>query len=148
MRLLRPFFRSRRAQLQRGFSLLEAVVAMAIAAIAFGALFRTVGQSSKVAGDVDGRVEAQLLAQSILASAAFAEDLEPLHNGQEGPWQWQLQVSAEPVAWELVDGMVDTREDALMAPQMVARIDIQVRRAGAPAATLTWQGYKPYRALP
>ncbi|HNE72137.1 MAG TPA: prepilin-type N-terminal cleavage/methylation domain-containing protein, partial [Giesbergeria sp.] len=31
----------------RGFSLLEALVAMAIAAMALGTLYRTVGQSSK-----------------------------------------------------------------------------------------------------
>lgn len=133
---------------QRGFSLLEAVVAMAIAAIAFAALYRTVGQSTKVAGDLDARVEAQLLAQSVLASAAFAEDLESMQSGQDGPWQWQLRMQPEPVSWELAEGTVDVEEDALMAPQMVARVEIQVRRAGAAAPALNWQAYKPYRALP
>ena len=45
---------------QRGFNLLEALVAMAIAAIAFTALYRTVGQSSKVVVDVQARVEAAM----------------------------------------------------------------------------------------
>lgn len=144
-----PRFDTRRAyRRQWGFSLLEAVVAMAIAAVAFAALYRTVGQSTKVAGDVDTRIEAQLLAQSVLASAAFAEDLEALQSGQEGPWQWQLQVSPEPVAWELIEGMVDADDEALMAPQMVARIDIQVRHAGTATPALDWQAYKPYRQLP
>ena len=51
----------------RGFSLLEALVAMAIASIAFAALYKTVGQSSKTAVDVDARVQAVLLARSVLA---------------------------------------------------------------------------------
>ena len=66
---------------QSGFSLLEALVAMAIASIAFTVLYRTVGQSAKAAVDVDARVEAALVAQSVLASATFAEELAPLGAG-------------------------------------------------------------------
>ena len=82
---------------QRGFTLLEALVAMAIAAVAFTALYRTVGQSSKVALDVEARVEAAMVARSVLASATFAEDLGALQSGQQGPWQWRVQVAQESV---------------------------------------------------
>ena len=70
---------------------------MAIAAVAFTALYRTVGQSSKVALDVEARVEAAMVARSVLASATFAEDLGALQSGQQGPWQWRVQVAQESV---------------------------------------------------
>ena len=75
----------RRSRRQRGFNLLEALVAMAIAAVAFTALYRTVGQSTKVVGDVEARVEAALVARSVLASGTFAEDMGALQAGQQGP---------------------------------------------------------------
>lgn len=132
----------------QGFSLLEAVVAMAIAAVAFTVLFRAVGQSSKVANDVDQRIAAQQVAQSVLASASYAEELEDLQSGQDGPWQWRLHVAAVPVEWLLVGGAVDDGDDALMPPQAVAQVDIEVWSVGAAVPAATWRGYKIYSELP
>ena len=85
-------------RLVRGLSLLEALVAMAIAAMAFAALYKTVGQSSKNAMDTDDRVQAALVARSVLASATFAEDLLSQASGEAGVWQWGVQVSPTTVA--------------------------------------------------
>lgn len=127
---------------QRGFNLLEALVAMAIAAIAFTALYRTVGQSSKVVVDVQARVEAAMLARSVLARATFAEDLAPLQTGQEGPWQWRLQAAQQTVT------LTDTTGQALESPTVpVARVDIEVAREGA-GRVFEMTAWKPYRNAP
>lgn len=134
--------RGSRAGGQRGFTLLEALVAMAIAAVAFTALYRTVGQSSKVVMDVEARVEAAMVARSVLASATFAEDLAPLQTGRQGPWQWRLQVVQQGVA------ITNTRGLPGESPALAAaRVSVQVARDGSgPLLELT--GWKPYRTAP
>lgn len=124
----------------RGFSLLEALVAMAIAALAFAALYRTVGQSSKVVVDVDARVEASLLARSVLASATFAEDLAQLSSGREGPWHWSLQLLPETIALQAEGG-----EQLDIEPVPAARVQLQVMRDGLATPVLSWTGWKPMR---
>ena len=76
----------------RGFSLLEALVAMAIAAMALGTLYRTVGQSSKNAVTVQERVEAAMVARSVLAGALYAEELANQSEGKTGAWRWRPAV--------------------------------------------------------
>lgn len=125
----------------RGFSLLEALVAMAIASIAFAVLYRTVGQSSKNVVDVEARVEAALVARSILASATFAEDLVRQSSGQSGVWHWAVQVAPEQIA------VTETGERPSTAPMPAARVVINVAREGGPPV-LTWTTWKPYRAAP
>lgn len=132
----------RRSRRQRGFNLLEALVAMAIAAVAFTALYRTVGQSTKVVGDVEARVEAALVARSVLASGTFAEDMGALQAGQQGPWQWRLQVVQQPVA---ITNPTGQPPESPMVPG--ARVDIQVARAGA-GTVFEMTAWKPYRTAP
>ncbi len=127
---------------QSGFNLLEALVAMAIAAVAFTALYRTVGQSTKVVGDVEARAEAALVARSVLASATFAEDLGALQSGQQGPWQWRLQVAPQTVP------LTNTAGQPLENPSVpAARVNIQVARAGV-GAVFEMTAWKPYRTAP
>ena len=125
---------------QRGFTLLEALVAMAIAAVSFTALYRTVGQSSKVVSDVEARVEAALVARSVLASATFAEDLAALQSGQQGPWQWRLQVAQANVPLTNQSG-----PPAQPVPAAGARVSVQVMREGSrPLFELTtWKPLRP-----
>lgn len=115
---------------------------MAIAAVAFTALYRTVGQSSKVALDVESRVEAAMVARSVLASATFAEELGALQTGQQGPWQWRLQATEERVA------IVSTTGQPVETPPVPAvRVVVQVgRESSRPLFELT--GWKPYRVAP
>lgn len=127
---------------QRGFNLLEALVAMAIAAIAFTALYRTVGQSTKVVGDVEARVEAAMLARSVLASATFAEDLAPLQAGEQGPWQWRLDISQQAVS------IANTTGAPLESPNVpAARVIVHVARQGV-GQVFEMTGWKPYRKAP
>lgn len=134
--------RSRRARLlarASGFSLLEALVAMAIASIAFAALYRTVGQGSKSVVDVQSRVEAALVVRSVLSSATFAEDLIQQPAGQLGGWQWSANVEPEQVVMSEDFGRPQG------PPLRVGRVTVRVAQEGGTA--LAWTTWKPYRVL-
>jgi general secretion pathway protein I len=126
----------------RGFSLLEALVAMAIAAMALGTLYRTVGQSSKNAVTVQERVEAAMVARSVLAGALYAEELANQSEGKTGAWRWRLQMQPAVAQWGAPPGRPSP------APQTVARVTVDVMRAEGGDAVLVWTGWKPYRAAP
>jgi len=126
----------------RGFSLLEALVAMAIAAMALGTLYRTVGQSSKNAVTVQERVEAAMVARSVLAGALYAEELANQSDGKTGAWRWRLQMQPAVAQWGAPPGRPSP------APQTVARVTVDVMRAEGGDAVLVWTGWKPYRAAP
>jgi len=129
---------ARRAQ---GFSLLEALVAMAIASIALASLYRSVGQGSTKVVDVEARVQATLVARSALAAGTFAEDLIRQDSGQSGPWQWHIQVSPDQVPVVEEDG-----RPAPGGPLQAARVTVEVRKDGVPVST--WTTWKPYRGAP
>ncbi|TXH35144.1 MAG: prepilin-type N-terminal cleavage/methylation domain-containing protein [Burkholderiaceae bacterium] len=126
----------------RGFSLLEALVAMAIAAMALGTLYRTVGQSSKNAVTVQERVEAAMVARSVLAGALYAEELANQSDGKAGAWRWRVQMQPAVAQWGAPPGRPSP------APQTVARVTVDVMRAEGGDAVLVWTGWKPYRAAP
>ena len=128
-------------RLSRGFSLLEALVALAIASIALASLYRSVGQGSKSVMDVEARIEASLVARSALAGGTFAEDLARNDSGQAGAWQWRIQVAPEQVP--LAD---ENGRPAASGPLRAARVTVEVSREGGP--TVAWTTWKPYRAAP
>lgn len=125
-----------------GFSLLEALVAMAIASIAFGTLYRVVGQGAKTVGDVGGRVEAAMVARSVLASATYAEDFVSRGSGGSDHWFWRAQVAPEQVLF------VDKTGREVGAFLSVGRVSIDVLQSesGVPVFSLT--AWKPYRSAP
>lgn len=125
----------------RGFSLLEALVAMAIVAIAFAALYRTVGQSTHAVAAVDDRVQAAILAQSLLASATYAEDLAPVQAGEAAGLRWRLELVPAAVALQSDGGL-----PVAGSPPLVAQVRIHVERAVTATPVLTWTGWKLYRA--
>ena len=141
---MRPFrsFEFSRQRRERGFSLLEALVAMAIASIALGTLYRTVGQSSKSASTVQERVEAAMVARSILAGSLYAEDLASQTTGQAGAWRWRLQVVPDVASWAPGVGR------PAAAPQPVARITVDVMPAVGGSVAVSWTAWKPYRTAP
>jgi general secretion pathway protein I len=126
---------------QQGFSLLEALVAMAIAAIALASLYRSVGQGSKNVVDVESRVEATLVARSALAAGTFAEDFARQDSGQAGPWQWRIQLAPEQIPL-----LEEGGRPAPGGPLRAARVSVEVSRDGVVVAT--WTTWKPYRAAP
>lgn len=128
-------------QAQRGFSLLEALVAMAIASIALASLYRAVGQSSKGVVDVESRVEAALVARSALAGSTFAEDVARQPSGEAGAWRWSIHVEPEQVRPMNEDGM-----PAAGAPLRAAKVTVEVTHVQGGPAVMTWTTWKPYRS--
>ena len=126
----------------RGFALLEALVAMAIASVALATLFRTVGQGSKNVGNVETRVEAALLARSVLAGATFAEELAQTPSGQAGAWRWVVHIAPEQVQVTAEDGRTPS------PPVPAARITVDVSRAQGGDAVVSWTTWKPWRLAP
>lgn len=134
--------RVRRRKNSLGFSLLEALVAMAIASIALGTLYRTVGQGSKNTAAVEERVEAALVARSVLAGAIYAEDLMRQPAGQAGAWHWRLAVQPDPAQ------ISDAAGRAAPAVLPAVRVSVEVMHAQDGPAVLSWTTWKPYRAAP
>lgn len=128
---------------QRGFSLLEALVAMAIASIALASLYRTVGQSSKGVADVEARVEAALLARSLLAGSTFAEDLAQQQSGDSGIWHWNILVEQEQVRL-----LAETGNVAPGDPVRAAKVTVDITRGQGGPTVMTWTSWKPYRSAP
>ena len=126
----------------RGFSLLEALVAMAIASISLGTLYRTVGQSSRSASAVQERVEAALVARSVLAGSMYAEDLAKQESGQTGAWRWRLHMQPEMASWSPVVGRTPA------APLPVAKVTVDVTHTELGGVGLSWTSWKPYRTPP
>jgi general secretion pathway protein I len=125
-----------------GFALLEALVAMAIASIALATLYRSVGQGSKTVGDVEARVEATLLARSVLAGATFAEELAQSASGQAGAWHWVVHTAPEQVRLSEEGGR------PVAPPVLAARVTVEVSRAGAGSPLVSWTTWKPWRSAP
>ncbi|RYF51195.1 MAG: prepilin-type N-terminal cleavage/methylation domain-containing protein [Comamonadaceae bacterium] len=132
-----------RRQAQRGFSLLEALVAMSIASIALGSLYRTVGQSSKGAADIESRIEAVLVARSALAGTTFAEDVQRQPTGSSGDWHWSIQTQPQQISLREEDG-----RPVAGPPLRAALVTVAVSRGTDGPTVMTWTTWKPYRVAP
>lgn len=141
-RTLPPWTVAQGTRRNLGFSLLEALVAMAIASMALGTLYRTVGQSSRSAVTVQERVEAAMVARSVLAGALYAEELANQSEGKAGAWRWRMHLQPTVAQWGATPGRPST------PPQTVARVTVDVMHAEGSDPVLSWTGWKPYRAAP
>lgn len=141
-RTLPPWVAVRGPRRNLGFSLLEALVAMAIASMALGTLYRTVGQSSRNAVTVQERVEAAMVARSVLAGALYAEELASQSEGKAGAWRWRMHLQPTVAQWGAAPGRPSPPH------QTVARVTVDVMHAEGGDPVLSWTGWKPYRAAP
>lgn len=81
----------------RGFLLIEALVALAIVALMATLVFDTVWQMGKTATVASEKRQALLLAQSVLSAASVPGSATPISaRGTDGTYAWQL--AAEPYA--------------------------------------------------
>jgi hypothetical protein len=88
----------------RGFLLVEALVALAIVSLMAALVFDTVWQMGKTAVVANEKRQALLLAQSVLAAASVPGSVSPIApRGTDGPLTWQ--VASEPYTGEASDGL-------------------------------------------
>lgn len=126
-------------RIPNGFTLLEALIAISIAAMALGALSRAVGQGVKSANDTANRQQAAVVARAVLSSGTFAEDLMRAGQGASPPWEWR--VSVDPQSLSLHDKAGHTPDQTLLAAQLT----IEVFHAGQSQPAFILKAWKPYR---
>jgi general secretion pathway protein I len=84
---------------QRGFSLLELLVAFSIMAMALGLLYRAAGGSVRTVGDTERNGYAVVLAQSLMASYDAVPEAGINIGGESAGLTWQVR--SEPYATAL-----------------------------------------------
>lgn len=85
---------SRRCSGQAGFSLVEALCAVAIAASAIAVLTGGVGGALKGTRSLDQHLGARIILQSILEDELAAAGTSPAQRqGQSGPYRWRLAIA-------------------------------------------------------
>lgn len=78
---------------QRGFSLLELLVAFAIMAMSLGLLYRVAGGSARHVADVVQHQQATWLAESLLASRGNVGATGWNEDGESAGFKWQVRSS-------------------------------------------------------
>jgi len=81
---------------QRGFSLLEVMVAFAIAALALGLIYQIMGSNARQAGAVSQRERAMLLAESLLAANATVPPQGLDESAQAAGYGWHVRSQPYP----------------------------------------------------
>lgn len=127
---------------QRGYSLLEVIVAFALLALALTLLLGSLSGAARQVHNADLRTRAMLHAQSLLAASGIEQ---PLQEGrsqgdwEDGRYRWELQV--EPY--------VDARASALPQGAMnadsgptLAQLTLQVRWGEGDGERLQWRSLR------
>ena len=83
---------------QRGFSLLEILVAFAIAALALGMLYSVMGNNARQIGGLGAHERAMLLAESLLAAHPTVPPQGLSESDQAAGYAWQIASSPYPTA--------------------------------------------------
>jgi len=89
-RLARP------RRVQRGFSLLEVIVAFAIAALALGTIYEIMGNDARQTGSLSQRERALTLAQSLLAAYTVVPQQDVHDSGESAGYAWRIDSAPYP----------------------------------------------------
>jgi general secretion pathway protein I len=81
---------------QRGFSLLEVLVAFAIAAMALGMIYEVMGNDARQTGGLAQRERALTLAQSLLAAYTVVPPQDVHDSGESAGYAWRIDSAPYP----------------------------------------------------
>ena len=113
--------------MQRGFSLLEVLVAFVILALVATALFRLFGGALGNAGVAEDASRAVLVAQSRLDATRGEMRGAATSGVEQDKYAWTTRI--EP--WESPDAVVQPGVAPMLTPTQLFRITVEVRYPGA-----------------
>jgi general secretion pathway protein I len=121
---------------QRGYSLIEVIVAFALLALALTLLLGTLSGAARQVRNADDISRATLHAQSLLAVQGLEAPLQPSRsNGSfdDGHYRWTLDVHP------YVDPHRPPQGPLAVSAQRLLQLDLVVRWGDAPAQRLQWR---------
>lgn len=80
----------------KGFSLLESLVALVILSMSLAVLYHSIGTSTRIVNEHQQQVRALILAESLLESAFVLLDQQASHEGATGHYTYQLVTLSLP----------------------------------------------------
>lgn len=127
---------------QRGYSLLEVIVAFALLALALTLLLGSLSGAARQVHNADLRTRAMLHAQSLLAASGIEQ---PLQEGraqgdwEDGRYRWELQV--EPYVDARASALPQGAMNAVSGPTL-AQLTLQVRWGEGDGERLQWRSLR------
>lgn len=127
---------------QRGYSLLEVIVAFALLALALTLLLGSLSGAARQVHNADLRTRAMLHAQSLLAATGIEQ---PLQEGrsqgdwEDGRYRWELQV--EPYVDARASALPPAAANTASGPTL-AQLTLQVRWGEGNGERLQWRSLR------
>ena len=124
------------AHRQRGFTLIEVIIAFALLALALTLLLGSLSGAARQIRSADDSSRATLHAQSLLAQVGVGEILRPGQKQgtfEQGRYRWTLEVAP------YVDPLKRRSPQAVASAPRLLQLQLQVEWGDAPGQRLRWQ---------